>query len=47
MLLLIYCFMFIPLFIGVLGWSLFYALLCALYSFEIILTGKRELVALL
>ena len=48
LLLLIYCFMYLPLFVDVLCWSLFwYALLCVLSSFAIILTGKRELVALL
>ena len=48
LLLLIYCFMYLPLFLGVLCWSLFwYALLCVLYSFAIILTRKREPVALL
>ena len=40
--------MYLPLFVGVLCWSLFwYALLYVLSSFEIILTRKRELVALL
>ena len=48
MLLLIYCFMYLPLFLGVLCWSLFwYALLYVLSSFAIILTRNRELVALL
>ena len=47
MLLLIYCFMYLPLFVGVLCWSLFwYALLYVLSSFAIILTRKIELVAL-
>ena len=40
--------MYFPLFVGVLFLSLFwYALLCALSSFAIILKRKRELVALL
>ena len=40
--------MYFPLFVGVLWWSLFwYALLYVLSSFAIILTRKRELVALL
>ena len=40
--------MYLPLFVGVLCWSLFwYALLCVLYSSAIILMRKRELVALL
>ena len=40
--------MYLPLFVGVLCWSLFwYALLYVLSSFAIILTRKRELVALL
>ena len=48
MLLLIYCFMYLPLFGRVLCWSLFwYALLYVLSSFAIILTRKRGLVALL
>ena len=45
-----YCFtcIHLPLFVGVLCWSLFwYALFCVLSSFAIILTRKRELVALL
>ena len=47
MLLLIHCFMYLPLFVGVLCWSLFcYALLCVLSSFAIILKKKRELIAL-
>ena len=38
LLLLVYCFMFLPLLVGVLCWSLFwYALLCVLSSFAIIL----------
>ena len=47
MLLLIYCFMFVPLCVGVLCWfSLFkYVLLYSLSIFAIILTRKRELVA--
>ena len=48
LLLLIHCFMFLTLFVGVLCWSLFsYAFICDLSSFVIILTRKRELVALL
>ena len=48
LLLLIYCFMYLPLFVGVLCWSLvWYALLYVLSSFASILTRKRELVALL
>ena len=40
--------MYLPLSVGVLCWSLFwYVLLYALSSFEIILTRKRELVAVL
>ena len=40
--------MYLPLFVGVLCWSLFwYALLYVLSSFAIILPRKRELVALL
>ena len=47
-LLLIYCFMYLPLLVGVLCWSLFcYLLLCVLTIFAIILTRKRELVVLL
>ena len=43
LLLLIYCFMYLPLFVGVLCWSLFwYALLYVHSSFVIILTRKRE-----
>ena len=41
-------FMNLTLFVGVLCWSLFwYSLLCVLSSFAIILSRKRELVALL
>ena len=48
LLLLIYCFMYLPLFVGVLCWSLFWcALLYVLSSFAIILMRKRELVAML
>ena len=48
LLLLIYCLMCFPLFVGVLCLSLFgYALLCVLSSFAINLKRKRELVALL
>ena len=48
LLLLIYCFMYLPLFVGALRWSLFwYSLLYAPSSFVIILTRKKELVALL
>ena len=44
----IYCFMYLPLFVGVLCWSLFwYALLYVFSSFAIILTLKRKLVGLL
>ena len=40
--------MYLPLFVGVLWWSLFwYSLLCVLSSFEIILKRKRELAVLL
>ena len=40
--------MYLPLFVGVLCWSLFwYSLLCVLSSFAIILERKRELVVLL
>ena len=47
MLLLIYCLMYLPLFVGVLCLSLFlYALLCVLSMFALILKRKRELVAL-
>ena len=46
MLLLIYCLMYFPLFVGVLCLSLFcYALLCVHSSFAIILKRKRKLVA--
>ena len=48
LLLLIYCLMYFPLFVGVLCLSLFcYALLCVHSSFVIILKRKRKLVALL
>ena len=48
MLLLIHCFMYLTLFMGVLCWPLFwYAFLCVLPIFAIILTKKWELVALL
>ena len=48
LLVLLYCFMYMPLFVGVLCWSLlWYTSLCVLSSFAIILTKKRELVALL
>ena len=48
MLLLIYCLMYFPLFVGVLCLSLFcYALLCVHSNFAIILKRKRKLVALL
>ena len=48
LLLLIYCSMYLTLFVGVLCCSLFwYTVLCVLSSFAIILTRKRELVALL
>ena len=48
LLLLIYCLMYFPLFVGVLCLSLFcYALLCVHFSFAIILKMKRKLVALL
>ena len=48
LLLLIYCSMYFPLFVGVLCLSLFcYALLCVHSSFAIILKRKRKLVALL
>ena len=44
----IYCFMYLQLFVKVLCWSLFLCvLLYVLSSFAIILTRKRELVALL
>ena len=42
MLSLIYCFMYLPLYVGVLCWSLlWYALLYVLFSFTIILMNKR------
>ena len=48
LLLFICCFMYLPLFVGVLCWSLFLcALLYVLSSFAIILTRKRERVVLL
>ena len=48
LLLLIYCLMYFPLFVGVLCLPLFcYALFCVHSSFAIILKRKRELVALL
>ena len=48
LLLLVYCLIYLLLFVWVLCWSLFwFALHCVLSSFEIILTRKRELVALL
>ena len=48
LLLLIYCLMYFPLFVGVLSLSLYcYALLCVHSSFAIILKRKRKLVALL
>ena len=48
LLLMIYCFMHLPLFVGVLCWSLvWYALLCVLSIFVTILTRKIELFALL
>ena len=47
LLLLIYCFMYLPLFVWVLCWFLFwYALLYVLSSFAIILKRKGELIAL-
>ena len=47
LLLLIHCFMYLTLFVGVLCWSLFcYACICVFSSFAIILPSKRELVAL-
>ena len=46
LLLLIYCLMYFPLFVGVLCLSLFcYALLCVRSSFAIVLKRKRRLVA--
>ena len=48
LLLLIYCFIYLLLFVGVLCWSLFWnALLYVLSGFAIIVTRKIELVALL
>ena len=48
LLLLIYCLMYFPLFVGVLCLYLFcYALLCVLSHFAIILKRKRKVVALL
>ena len=48
LLLLIYCLMYFPLFVGVLCLCLFcYALLCVQSSFAIILKRKRKLIALL
>ena len=48
LLLLIYCLMYVPLFVGALCLSLFcYALLSVHFSFAIILKRKGELVALL
>ena len=48
LLLLIYCLMYFPLYVGVLCLYLFcYALLCVYSSFAIILKRKRKLVALL
>ena len=48
LLLLIYCLMYFPLFVGILCLSPFsYALLCVHSSFAIILKRKRKLVALL
>ena len=48
LLLLIYCLMYFPLFVGVMCLSLFcYALLCVHSSFVIILKRKRKLVVLL
>ena len=48
MLLLIYCLVYLPLFVGVLCLFLsWYALLCVHYIFAIILKMKRKLVALL
>ena len=46
---LIYCLMYLPLFVGVLFWSLFGPLKCITlcpFSFSIVLTRKREKVAL-
>ena len=48
LLLLIYCLMYVPLFVDVLCLSLFcYTLLCANFSFAIILKRKRKMVLLL
>ena len=48
LLLLIYCFVYLPLPVGILCWSfLWYSLLCVLSSAAIILLRKRELVAFL
>ena len=48
LLLLFYCLMYFPLFVGVLCLYLFcYALICFYSNFEIILKRKRKLVALL
>ena len=48
LLLLIYCLMHFPLFVGVLCLSLFcYALLCVYFSFAVILKRKRKRVTLL
>ena len=48
MFVLIYCFLYLPVFVGFLSWSLFWiSLLCFLSSFALILTRKREHVALL
>ena len=48
MLLLVYCFMYLPLLVGLLCWYLFWcALLYILSSFASSLTRKRKLVALL
>ena len=47
LLLLFYCLMYFPLFVGVLCLSLFcFAVLCVLSSFAIILKRKRKLIAL-
>ena len=48
LLLMIYCLMYLPLFVGVLCLSLFvYALLCVHFSLAIILKRKRKLAAML
>ena len=48
LLLVIHCFMYHPLFVGVPFWTLFwFALLNGLSSFAIVLTGKSELITLL